>query len=285
MVNNNYLSLALPKIQFGLELEHDAGINYNIDNLASSLFSQGYGYNKKAYGHHSMIHHPLYFHTRGWLVETDESVSGGEVISPVMVDSDETWNVLNTVVKTIMESGGEINSIYSSCHIHIDTSILGKDSLAWQLLFSYVKHFQDILIFIGTNHERGFHRGNKNCSFDFLNESDEYQDTISLNKRYTNVISTRYVDAFTGTGHLEYRLNDASLNVDIMRVQVSCLLGMVWSAHKHKKVPKNDDLLAFLDTFLIDFPQAYSFVKDILLNINDFRELDTNYQLDYALQY
>lgn len=277
-------SMGLPKIQFGLELEHDAGDNYDLDALAKSLYSTGYGYNDKPYGHHSMLHHPFFFHKRGWLTELELSVSGGEVISPVMVDSDETWEALSTVLSTIRSHGGVSSSIDSSCHIHIDTSLFAQDVDVWRRFFSSIYHFEDLLRFIGTDHVRGFHRGDRNSRFSNIIEGVEtHSDFIGLNTRYTNVLSTRYVDVDTGFGHVEYRMNDASLDMKAIRAQVACLVSMAWSAVEGRKIPKDKDLSSFLGTFLVDFPLACELVEGFVGSaISASRGLGTSYQSDYA---
>lgn len=277
-------ALGLPPIQFGIELEHDAGIGYNIDTLASSIYQTGYGYNDKAYGHHSMKHSPFFFHQRGWLTETDESVTGGEIISPVMTDSDETWTAVNTIVNLIIEHNGSTHTTDSSCHIHLDTSVLGTSVEKWGRFFSYVYQYQDLLTLIGTNPVRGTHRQNGNSDFDnqFIGMKN-VRELVESNVSCDLVLSTRDVDPVTGNGHIEYRLNDASLDVGVIRAQVACLVGMMWSAVRMRKAPKNKDLNSFLDAFLVDSPSAYAVVEDCVVRVSDSRGLGREGQLDYAL--
>lgn len=236
----SYLPLNIP-IQFGLEFEHDSSPAYNIDNLAADVYAAGYGLNKIAYGHRSAAGKVYYVHTRGWITEYDESVSGGEVISPVMTDNEETWMAVDTILNLIKNNGGTVSPA-SSCHIHMDTSILADDKEKWEHLYSYMEHFSSVLYELGTYGTE--HRGQKECQPIMFQSAPTAQEFREQYKRKTLMLNTSYVRE-NGYGHVEYRVNDASLDYALTRAQTLILGRLMMLAGDKVKAPVSNDTEAF----------------------------------------
>lgn len=272
---NTYTCMNMP-VRFGLELEHDSSPSYDIDALASALYTTGYGNNKIAYGHRSAAGRVFYVHDRGWLTEFDESVSGGEVISPAMVDSLETWIALDTVLTVIKEQGGTAKTEQSSFHIHMDTSHLANDYEKWEALYSYLEHFSEVLFAIGTHPIRGKHRGEKQCLPVKMNPADTVEDFRKQYTKATLMMNTRYVRE-NGYGHVEYRVNDASLDYALMRAQVLVLGRLMMLAGDKVKAPVSNDTGAFYEFIVRPGDEV------VLSAINVFRGLDTKDHVGHAL--
>lgn len=240
-------SLGFPhELKFGLELEHDSSPEYNIDTLAAALYDRGYGSNAIAYGYHSSAGQALYSHYRGWVTEFDESVTGGEVISPVMTDNEETWETLKEVTQLIIDNGGTAHTTDSSCHIHFDTTLLSDDMEKWVFLYRYIHHFSAALYKVGTQKERGFHRGDKQCWIPVYKEHDNLADLLKYYSVSTYGLNSTYVRK-TGIGHVEYRFNDASLDYETMREQVRIAGSLIVKAVEKKPVPTKSDVETLLD--------------------------------------
>lgn len=77
----------------------------------------------------------------------DNKVCGGELISPIFVDNEETWIDISNKCKKL-NMNGATTSNYTGGHIHIGSQILGEDSNSvknflnmWELFENIIYHF------------------------------------------------------------------------------------------------------------------------------------------------
>lgn len=92
-----------------------------------------------------------------WIVKKEPSIiSGGEINSPILRDSINTWNDLKKVCNILKESGARITENCGG-HIHIGSNILGNDINNWMNFIKVIIAFEKILFRFGygeNNKER-----------------------------------------------------------------------------------------------------------------------------------
>ncbi|OPY63718.1 MAG: putative amidoligase enzyme [Pelotomaculum sp. PtaU1.Bin065] len=125
--------LAGSENSFGIEIEFVGG---DLNDIARALGEAGLGTGFDS-GYHSRRQ------PGKWAVERDGSVTngnrGGEVISPVLKDSRETWEQLEKVCQIIKDHGGKINS---KCGGHYDK----KNVMLSYSTFSAVWHALTLMV-------------------------------------------------------------------------------------------------------------------------------------------
>lgn len=103
--------LGNPHQTFGVEIEFDGG---DRGEIARRLYQEGLIDRPQQVGYHTS--------QRGgsgrWSFERDGSVTGGELVSPVLRDSPETWRQLERVCEVVRECGGH-TSARTGGHVHI----------------------------------------------------------------------------------------------------------------------------------------------------------------------
>lgn len=98
-----------------------------------------------------------------WAIEKDGSVSsgdiGGEVISPVLRDTPETWQQLEKVCEIVRRNGGRVD-MRCGGHVHVGADPLDERTWRWMRLARLVGGFEDVLYRVAAGGESGGgHRG------------------------------------------------------------------------------------------------------------------------------
>ena len=244
-----YAPLGFPEdLTFGLELEHGSSPGYDIDALAGALYESGYGRNTLAWEHHSSGGAAYYFHERGWVTEFEGTLpsGGGEVVSPVMRDSIETWQAVDAVLTLIKNAGGTDDTSEAGGHIHFDTVLLSDDLACWQTFLGYLHHFSDALYTFGTHEGRGEHRGRKHCEMPPPCTASELPELLAYYRPSRYALNTSYVRS-TGIGHVEYRVNDASLDYRTVRERVSLIGNLMVRAANKTTPPRGRGVESLVD--------------------------------------
>ena len=75
--------------------------------MARALYEDNFTTHDRQSGYHSGLQHGYQRNLRGgWMYEHDGSVNGGEVVSPILSDTPETWQRLHQVCGIITQHGG-----------------------------------------------------------------------------------------------------------------------------------------------------------------------------------
>lgn len=126
-------------ITFGIELEFVSG---NSDAIANELYELGLCEERRMTNYHGR-------RTPGkWIVERDGSVTsgnrGGEIISPILQDTPETWRQIEKVCEVAKRHGARVNS-NTGGHVHIgaETSLDGKRQ-RWRRFFKMSIGFENV---------------------------------------------------------------------------------------------------------------------------------------------
>ncbi len=147
--------LGNPHQTFGVEIEFDGGDQAEI---ARRLYQEGLVDRPHQVGYHAS--------QRGrsgrWSFERDASVTGGEIVSPVLRDSPETWRQLERVCEVVRECGGRA-SARTGGHVHIgaDESDLDHRIERLRRVALNVAAHEDLVYRLGSATGRGgrAHRG------------------------------------------------------------------------------------------------------------------------------
>lgn len=214
-------------LMFGIELEFNAASHSYFDESTFGQWMFDNGYTASAV---QRSYHSGYGETRKWRFEDDCSVSGGEVISPILKDDVASWSALHSIVEQINAHNGSANGMSAGAHIHIDSSDMGQDAQVWQRLFIMIHAFEDVLYRLAANpfREGNFqarHRGNGYCrlgspSAELRSATPNLGRMISNYAYHTSMINTENVSQNYGSGHFELRLWDATLDMPLIQAHV-----------------------------------------------------------------
>ncbi|MHB8156814.1 MAG: amidoligase family protein [Desulfocucumaceae bacterium] len=139
---------------FGIEIEFTGA---DINTVARELHAAGLVSTPRRGGYHAA-------RTPGmWAVERDGSVSdgdiGGEVISPVLRDTPETWRQLERVCEIVRRNGGRVD-MRCGGHVHVGADPLDESTWRWMRLARIASGFEDVIYRMAAGGEsQGRHRG------------------------------------------------------------------------------------------------------------------------------
>lgn len=124
---------------FGIELEFVGG---DANAIARELYQLGIcGYDSRVPYHSPSV-------PGKWKLEKDGSVSygdsGGELVSPVLVDCPETWNTIQKICEVAKRHGATINQDCGG-HVHIGIDPLDTARHRWKRFFKGISSFEDVL--------------------------------------------------------------------------------------------------------------------------------------------
>ncbi len=139
---------------FGIELEHVGG---NNNAIAAELKRLGLNGSGRVLGYtesHSRI--PPEDRDK-WRVTLDSSV-GGEIVSPILRDTPETWRQLEKVCEVIRRHGGTVSARCGG-HVHVGVDVLDNSKHRWRRYKKLISGFENILYRLSTNRDLPAHRG------------------------------------------------------------------------------------------------------------------------------
>jgi hypothetical protein len=217
---------------FGIEIEFAEG---NLHDIARALGEAGLGIGQVS-GYHSSRQ------PGKWAVEKDGSVTignrGGEIISPVLKDSRETWEQLEKICAIIKQHGGKINSNCGG-HVHIGAEPLDSRSFRWNRLLKIFGGFEDVLYRMASGGQsRGNFRGTQYAapiatilpSAFFRNrQTDETEIRSHVRSRYHG-LNFKNVNPGSDKNTVEFRLWNGSLDPRQIQANVKMSMGIVHAA-------------------------------------------------------
>jgi hypothetical protein len=223
---------------FGIEIEF---VNGDPDAIASELYDLGIcGYNRQVRYHHPSV-------SGKWKLERDSSVpSGGELVSPPLKDTPETWRNLEKICEVAKRHGAELD-FRCGGHIHIDSSPLDTARYRWKRLFHSTGAFENVLYRVSGG-DSGMVRSNVNTyasSFidnstrmlrnNFrLNDSDDLANLTmraSRNDRY-KLINLTNIHSINKPNTVEFRSFNSSLDPKILQTNVKIANGIIFASEK-----------------------------------------------------
>lgn len=226
---------------FGLEIEFSSG---DPNAIASELYELGIcGYNRQVGYHYPSI-------TGKWKLERDSSVSigasGGELVSPPLKDTPETWRTLEKVCEVAKKHGAQIDYRCGG-HVHCSSEPLDTAKYRWNRFFKSAGSFEDVMYRVSGG-DSGIVRSNVNSyatpfannaqmmlrSNFRLNNSNDLMDLTlraSRNNRY-KMINLTNIHKVNKPNTVEFRAFNSSLDPKILQNNVRIANGIMFASEK-----------------------------------------------------
>jgi hypothetical protein len=228
-------------ITFGLELEFVGG---NADAIARELYNQGIC----AYDERVRYHAPSV--AGKWKLERDGSVSdssgGGEIVSPVLRDTPETWRNLEIICEVAKRHGARIDYRCGG-HVHIGMEPLDTARQRWRRFFKVMSGYEECIFRAAGGDEGSIRSNHRTYATPFSNRArvgsitsmalnDEYDvrnlaSRVSQNDRYYGINLTN-ISEINKPNTVEFRYFNGSLNPKQLQANVKLAAGVIMAAEK-----------------------------------------------------
>ncbi|MEV0148008.1 MULTISPECIES: hypothetical protein [unclassified Nonomuraea] len=219
---------------FGVELEYSlpgvpperhAAVN---EQIARALHEAGLTHDPRVLGHHVGHERGYGEDASGWWVETERTATvAGEVVSPIMRDTPDTWRSLARVVEIIRAHGGEVGPGVGG-HVHVGTPDY-RTVVNYLKLLDVVRGNQDVLFRLAQNPlaADGLHRGYRFCVPNVLRPGlrPYYFGALAEANGDTAAVSMTTVSGRVDD-HVQFRLFDGTLEPGVIQAQVRLTLAM-----------------------------------------------------------
>lgn len=229
-----YWDATLQVRRFGVEFEFDVSPDAEDNDedvkghCAEWLYNHGY----IPFPDYDEYHNSRNF--QQWRYEADCTVTGGEIITPIlntMLQPADVWNTIDGVTSSIQHLGGDALSTHAGGHVNIDKT--GLDGNALERLKVIATRFEDVMYRLATNPYRAVEH-NLSAS---RHRSSYYAAPLGSNPNF-GIRNSWLVDRGT---RLEFRIFDGSLNANLTQTFV-----MIASAFVNAAITQ-DDLIERLE--------------------------------------
>lgn len=228
-------------ITFGLELEF---VNGNADEIASELYRLGICAYDNRVG----------YHAEGvpgkWKLERDGSVSsgssGGEIVSPVLRDTPETWRTIEKICEVAKRYGARINTQCGG-HVHVGMDSLDTARQRWRRFFKLIGGYEECLYRfaggdLGRVREGHYHYAmpisdrarSASVAHMTLNDIEDVNrlaENVSEDDRYYGVNLTNIPCSYK-PNTVEFRYFNGTLNPKQIQANVKVSAGIMMAAEK-----------------------------------------------------
>ena len=168
-----------------------------------------------------------------WSFEHDGSVSGGEIVTPLMYDEPETWANLEKVVKILKENGA-IATTRAGAHVHVGTGFYQGDVTKYGELAKMMNQHEDVMFRLAQNPERKTHRQTNYTAPLREAPAGGWRDLSDLRRWQsgrTKILNfTSVGNSDTNKDHPEFRIFDSTLDAGAMQSQIKLAVAMTHAA-------------------------------------------------------
>lgn len=234
---------------FGIELEFVGG---DADAIAREL----YDLEICAYNYRVGYHSPGV--PGKWRLERDGSVSsgtgGGEIVSPVLKDTPETWRNIETICEVAKRHGAQIN-YQTGAHVHIGMEPLDTARQRWRRFFNIVGSYEECIFRLAGGDLGGIRSGYSHYSMPFSNRASDAavarftMDTPEDVNRLTRNVSG--MDRYYGINltnvyqrhspdTVEFRYFNGSLNPAQIQANIKIANGIMMASEKARTKDLDD---------------------------------------------
>lgn len=228
-------------VTFGIELEFVGG---DADAIARDLYREGIC----AYDHR------VNYHARSiegkWKLERDGSVSdgsrGGELVSPVLKDTPETWKNIEKICEIAKRHGARIDDRCGG-HVHIGMDPLDTARQRWRRFFNVMSGYEECIyrsaggdegrIRSGHRHyaesfqRRAEYGSNRRIRLESVDDVRALAADVSQRNRYY-ALNLKNVAEMGKPDTVEFRYFNGSLNPKQIQANVKLSSGVIMAARK-----------------------------------------------------
>jgi hypothetical protein len=217
---------------FGVEIEFELGEEASYGarrNIAHDLADAGLAEDSTIWGYHEPRIGGYTDARDGWRLEEDSTVDG-EIVSPILFDTPETWQDIEAVCAIVRAHGG-IATVSTGGHVHVATGNFDHLAANHARLLRLVAAYQDTLFRLATNPERRTHRGTAWCTPN-PTASAGFESVTQVRQRNSSHGVALNLSAVHGrpNDHAEFRMWDGSLDAAVIQTQVKLSLGLTEAA-------------------------------------------------------
>lgn len=226
---------------FGIELEFVGG---DANAIARALYDLGIVSDPQRLGYHARQTDKT-----KWKVERDGSVSdgpcGGEIVSPILKDTPETWRQIEVICEVVKRHGGRVDHRCGG-HVHVGMNKLDTARQRWRRFFKIVENYEQCFYRVAggdLGRVRSNADGYANPFSDRAAESarmrlrmDENDDVkimareVSNGDRYYGINLTNIATGRAPT--VEMRYFNGSLNPKQIQANIKLSVGIINAAEK-----------------------------------------------------
>ncbi|MGW3985292.1 amidoligase family protein, partial [Streptomyces mirabilis] len=173
-----------------------------------------------------------------WRLELDGSVEGGEIVSPLLHDTADTWRDLKIVLSVIRKYRG-VASGRTGGHIHVGVGDFGSSVAAHHRLLALVAENEDVIYRLAQSPHRFHHRGLAYAAPNVVGHGQPATgaELIATNRRddrFRPALNLSGVEGLlggdSGQDHVEFRMFDGSLDIGVIQAQLILSLALVDTA-------------------------------------------------------
>lgn len=228
---------------FGVELEFVGG---DADAIARELYDLGITAAPYRLNYHARVSDDT-----KWKLERDGSVSsgsrGGELVSPILKDTPETWRQIEVICEVAKRHGAWINQ---SCggHVHIGMNKLDTARQRWRRFFKMVENYEECLYraaggdlgrirrnasnYATSFSERAAYANRMNFRMDTERDVREMTTTVSNLNRYYGINLKNIATDRAPT--VEFRYFNGSLNPKQIQANIKLAAGIINASEKSR---------------------------------------------------
>jgi len=202
--------------------------------LTESQYQQPYG------ASHGVVRRQ---HERGWSFEEDPTTGGGgEIVSPVMHDSAETWQNMQKVCEVLQRNGAVASRTPATgCHVHVGVGDYGRNVDRHARLVASMKENEDVVYRLSTNPVvtgRPRHRPLGYCAPN-PEPAPGFREVAQVTNRHWGHHIGLNMQSVSGrdSDHVEFRTFDASLDPGVIQAQIGAAVYMADDAMRNEQAP------------------------------------------------
>lgn len=222
---------------FGIEIEFDFTAEDHmrgaIFELAEDLHGQGLIPTAAQRDYHHAAQAGYTDDPGAWSLETDSTVDG-ELVSPILYDTPETWANLAAVCETLSRHGAHAN-FNTGGHVHVSLRDFDHMTGCHGRLLESVAAHEDVLFRLAQNPAGTYHRGIAWCAPNMGPSAGFGAIDLPALRHFANHATMVNLASARGraSDHVEFRLWDGTLNPAVIQTQVKLSLGLTEAAFRN----------------------------------------------------